>query len=470
MTSASLLHVLSAHRRLLLAGALLGVLLAVLAALFVPPTYDSTTSIYVTARSSSGDDPTSAYQGTLLSQDRIASYRALATSHRVLVPVVEQQGRAEPAEDLAGRISVTAAPESTVLSLTVSGPDPVQDAETANAVARRLVAVVGELERSARSGVQLETVDPARPAVRPSSPGLATTAPVAAVAGLIVAAGVALVRHTTDRRVGHRLPALSGAPLLGRLPVHPRRARDGSRLGSPEVTDGARRLRTAVTARGGNRAVLAVASAVRGEGRTTTALALAAAFAGTERVAVVEADLRNPGIAGLLGLPPDRGLAEVLAGRATLGDAMLRWDTAGGDVLVAGGPGAGLGTDLQGPAMAGVLALLRERYDVVLVDGPAVRESSEAVELARLADGVLLVCRTDSTDADELTAAVDELGTVHVTPMGSVDTGGHAPGRDADPTADPSRDPGVLEPDPDRPGATGRYRHRARRAVPGRSR
>lgn len=470
MTSATLLHVLSAHRRLLLAGALLGVLLAALAALFVPPTYDSTTSIYVTARSSSGDDPTSAYQGTLLSQDRIASYRALATSHRVLVPVVEQQGRAEPAEDLAGRISVTAAPESTVLSLTVSGPDPVQDAETANAVARRLVAVVGELERSARSGVQLETVDPARPAVRPSSPGLATTAPVAAVAGLIVAAGVALVRHTTDRRVGHRLPALSGAPLLGRLPVHPRRARDGSRLGSPEVTDGARRLRTAVTARGGNRAVLAVASAVRGEGRTTTALALAAAFAGTERVAVVEADLRNPGIAGLLGLPPDRGLAEVLAGRATLGDAMLRWDTAGVDVLVAGGPGAGLGTDLQGPAMAGVLALLRERYDVVLVDGPAVRESSEAVELARLADGVLLVCRTDSTDADELTAAVDELGAVHVTPMGSVDTGGHASGRDADPTADPSRDPGVLEPDPDRPGATGRYRHRARRAVPGRSR
>lgn len=470
MTSATLLHVLSAHRRLLLAGALLGVLLAALAALFVPPTYDSTTSIYVTARSSSGDDPTSAYQGTLLSQDRIASYRALATSHRVLVPVVEQQGGAEPAEDLAGRISVTAAPESTVLSLTVSGPDPVQDSETANAVAGRLVAVVGELERSARSGVQLETVDPARPAVRPSSPGLATTAPVAAVAGLIVAAGVALVRHTTDRRVGHRLPALSGAPLLARLPVHPRRARDGSRLGSPEVTDGARRLRTAVTARGGNRAVLAVASAVRGEGRTTTALALAAAFAGTERVAVVEADLRNPGIAGLLGLPPDRGLAEVLAGRATLGDTMLRWDTAGVDVLVAGGPGAGLGTDLQGPAMAGVLALLRERYDVVLVDGPAVRESSEAVELARLADGVLLVCRTDSTDADELTAAVDELGAVHVTPMGSVDTGGHASDRDAEPTAAPTRDPDVLEPDPDRPGATGRYRHRARRALPGRSR
>lgn len=467
MTSASLLHVLSAHRRLLLAGALLGVLLAALAALFVPPTYDSTTSIYVTARAS-GDDPTSAYQGTLLSQDRIASYRALATSHRVLVPVVEQQGGAEPAEDLAGRISVTAAPESTVLSLTVSGPDPVQDAETANAVAGRLVAVVGELERSARSGVQLETVDPARPAVRPSSPGLATTAPVAAVAGLIVAAGVALVRHTTDRRVGHRLPALSGAPLLGRLPVHPRRARDGSRLGSPEVTDGARRLRTAVTARGGNRAVLAVSSAVRGEGRTTTALALAAAFAGTERVAVVEADLRAPGVAGLLGLPPDRGLAEVVAGRATLGDAILRWDAAGVDVLVAGG--LGLGAGLQGPAMAGVLALLRERYDVVLVDGPPVRESSEAVELARLADGVLLVCRTDSTDADELTAAVDELGTVHVTPMGSVDTGGHASGRDADPTADPSRDPDVLEPDPDRPGATGRYRHRARRAVPGRSR
>ncbi|MBN9758121.1 Tyrosine-protein kinase EpsD [Pseudonocardia sp. Ae406_Ps2] len=469
MTSATLLHVLSAHRRLLLAGALLGVLLAALAALFVPPTYDATTSIYVTARAS-GDDPTSAYQGTLLSQDRIASYRALATSHRVLVPVVEQQGRAEPAEDLAGRISVTAAPESTVLSLTVSGPDPVQDAETANAVAGRLVAVVGELERSARSGVQLETVDPARPAVRPSSPGLATTAPVAAVAGLIVAAGVALVRHTTDRRVGHRLPALSGAPLLGRLPVHPRRARDGSRLGSPEVTDGARRLRTAVTARGGNRAVLAVASAVRGEGRTTTALALAAAFAGTERVAVVEADLRNPGIAGLLGLPPDRGLAEVLAGRATLGDAMLRWDAAGVDVLVAGGPGAGLGADLQGPAMAGVLALLRERYDVVLVDGPAVRESSEAVELARLADGVLLVCRTDSTGADELTAAVDELGAVHVTPMGSVDTGGHASDRDTEPTAAPTRDPDVLEPDPDRPGDTGRYRHRARRALPGRSR
>ncbi|WP_226360559.1 hypothetical protein [Pseudonocardia sp. ICBG1142] len=107
---------------------------------------------------------------------------------------------------------------------------------------------------------------------------------------------------------------------------------------------------------------------------------------------------------------------------------------------------------------------------MVLVDGPAVRESSEAVELARLADCVLLACRTDSTDADELTAAVDELGAVHVTPMGSVDTGGHASDRDAEPTAAPTRDPDVLEPDPDRPGATGRYRHRARRALPGRSR
>ena len=71
--------------------------------------------------------------------------------------------------------------------------------------------------------------------------------------------------------------------------------------------------------------VVAVTSAGRGEGRTTTAanLALIAAQEGAP-VVLVEADLRRPSLASLFGLAPRAGLAEVLDGTAELSQAVVR--------------------------------------------------------------------------------------------------------------------------------------------------
>jgi len=72
--------------------------------------------------------------------------------------------------------------------------------------------------------------------------------------------------------------------------------------------------------------VIAVTSAVRGEGVSITAanLALTAARGRDARVALVDCDLRRGGIAAIFGLGGRTGLAEVLTGKTEIGEALGR--------------------------------------------------------------------------------------------------------------------------------------------------
>src|SRR5260370_20029269 len=85
------------------------------------------------------------------------------------------------------------------------------------------------------------------------------------------------------------------------------------------------RYRVECLARSGFRA-LAFSSAQRGEGRTTTVvnLALELGRGGRYRVVLVDADLRRPGVHNLLGLRPQKGLCEGVAGSARLEDRLWR--------------------------------------------------------------------------------------------------------------------------------------------------
>lgn len=121
-----------------------------------------------------------------------------------------------------------------------------------------------------------------------------------------------------------------------------------------------------------NRCVL-VTSALRLEGKTTTAsnLALAlASLAAERRIALVDLDMHRPSIARGLGIRPEVGIERVLAGEATVAAARIRTDVPALDVFAVEKPRARAHELLAGQRLPQVLQELREGYDTVVIDGP----------------------------------------------------------------------------------------------------
>jgi len=166
------------------------------------------------------------------------------------------------------------------------------------------------------------------------------------------------------------------------------------------VAEQYRRLHTALWLDGGP-VVLALTSAIRGEGVTEATLGLGAVLAHdlAGRFVVAELNLAAPALAQRFALAPAPGLAECLRGEAAL-DTALRptslanlWLLPGGDP----GPASDVTRLVRGEALREQVAQLRAQFDRVVLDLPAVLSTSDAVALARLADAVALAVRAGVT-------------------------------------------------------------------------
>jgi Mrp family chromosome partitioning ATPase len=139
----------------------------------------------------------------------------------------------------------------------------------------------------------------------------------------------------------------------------------------------------------GGSAALVISGVKPHVGTTTVALnlAVAAALAG-RRVLLVDAHLGRPGIAARLGIEPHVGIEDVLAGKAALEEALLPTVAPALQVLPAKAPAAE--SLLSHDAAAWLLRLLRPRFEVLLLDGPAFASTALAA-LAPCCDALYLV-------------------------------------------------------------------------------
>ena len=155
-----------------------------------------------------------------------------------------------------------------------------------------------------------------------------------------------------------------------------------------------------------------VTSPGAGEGKSITAanLALTMAQEFQRRVVLVDADLRGPSVQALFGLDGDGpGLSEVLAGEATLDEALVYLPDYRLTVLPAGATPP-FPTELLGSsAMRRALDTLRARFDRVLLDLPSVMPLADVGTVAPLADGVVMVVRAGATQRPALDQALAAL-------------------------------------------------------------
>jgi len=276
-------------------------------------------------------------------------------------------------------------------------------------------------------------VSPASPPATPSSPKPVRDALIAVLLGLILGIGIALLREFLDDRIKSQndLERVAGSnPVLGLIPrISEWRNRKNTVLVSVErpnspPSEAYRGLRTSIQFMGLDKptTIIEVTSASAGDGKTTTAVNLAATIAeGGQNVILVSCDLRKPRLHEFFGLPNDVGFTSVLVDQLTLRDACLPAPGVERLWILPSGPVPPNPSELLGSQRGRELfRILAERFDVVVVDTPPVLPVTDAAVIATLADGVLMVCSAGKTTNKDFSKALQLLDRVNAPILGLV--------------------------------------------------
>ena len=287
---------------------------------------------------------------------------------------------------------------------------------------QQLIASPPNAERLSSLGVA--TPSKVSPGLRPprSRPGRMA---LAAVLGLLLGAGAALIAERSDTRVRTKEEAEEAfdLPVLAEIPPFPVSARHRNEVAThtkpnSAVAESYRTLRASLllmqrdqsTANGTAKAngssehdgigVVLVSSANPAEGKTTTAANLAATLAEAgKQVLVVDCDFRHPRLGHLLGADDRAGLSDVLRGGPRLADVVNPTNIPGVAVVTSG-------TVVDNPAELFALegesfiAEARRTADIVILDTPPLLAINDATELVPFVDAVVLVCRAGRTPAN----------------------------------------------------------------------
>lgn len=162
--------------------------------------------------------------------------------------------------------------------------------------------------------------------------------------------------------------------------------------------------------RSGRTQVIALTSARPGEGKSTMAANLAWAFFSMgEKTLLIDVDLRRGRTHEILNLPNATGLSNHFAGEVNLEQIIQKTANPNLDVITRGPFMPGASEFLARSEFEQLILSARNSYDRIVLDGPPVLGLSETLSLQRLADGVVLVVRAESTPTSDIETCAEQL-------------------------------------------------------------
>jgi len=250
-------------------------------------------------------------------------------------------------------------------------------------------------------------IDPSRLPKAPFGPNKQKIVGVAMLVALAVAVSIALLLERIDVTVktSHEVESKLEVKAVGILPRM--RLAPGAlieRLFVDEnhgpFAEAIRSIRSDLLLSGVDspqKAVL-LTSSLPQEGKTTVACNLAFAFSQIKKTLLVEADMRRPKIARVLGADARRaGLSELVAGSVPLDECAYPADNSNLWVLQSGRVPLNPLELISSHRFAEVMEMLMKAFDVIIIDSPPLQVASDALVLSQFATSILYVVKADST-------------------------------------------------------------------------
>jgi tyrosine-protein kinase len=275
----------------------------------------------------------------------------------------------------------------------------------------------------------LTIIESAELPTNPIGPMKGLTILLAAVVGFALAAGEAYLLEYLDDSLKSpdAVTRLFSASIIGHVFEQGDGKNEEDQLYNADdldhpIAEAFRSLRTNIEISQADRPLktILVTSADIGDGKTSVAANLALSMAQREKeVVLIDADLRKPNIHEFFELTNDRGLVDLISGRAAIGDVLQFKNDKKVAVLTTGNTPSNPAELLSSKKMEQLLCQLEETTDVVIIDGPPLIVA-DAMILASKVDGVLMVVRPGHTRESLAKAAMEHIRLVGAKMVGVV--------------------------------------------------
>lgn len=167
---------------------------------------------------------------------------------------------------------------------------------------------------------------------------------------------------------------------------------------------------------------IVITSAVPMESKSNVSLNLSVSLAeDNKKVLLIDADLRKSSIQTMLHIKHTfAGLSTWLKGRFSLDEVIVHSDTLNIDIVPSGTIPPNPSELLSGDMMKTLITSMRACYDYIIIDAPPISVVTDAAIIAGMADGTLLVVRSDYARLDVIQLAKQRLTDVNAKIMGVV--------------------------------------------------
>lgn len=275
------------------------------------------------------------------------------------------------------------------------------------------------IDELTRSGVQI--VDRAEVPKIPIRPRKTMVLLLSAVVGLVAGMALALYRESVDTSFRYQEEAESYLmlPVLGQTPYLRDKRKDVITLdlmthNEPRstVAESFNHIRNYLESIAGPKGLstFLVTGSSPQEGKTDVAVNLAISFSEVGRkVLLLDADLRRPRLHNTFALKPIPGFNELLSGEVTVDDVVHKTSIANLSVIPCGKLPGRPAELLETSDQAGILQLLKNRFEYIILDSPPILPVTDALILADVVDGIIQVVQGDKTGREIARAAKNRL-------------------------------------------------------------
>lgn len=402
---------------------------------YLPHSFTASSTIrFMTVR---GGSPENVRYEVIYADRLMNTYRRMTDSS-----VFQQELREHLGQTELPVVAIGVLPNTELMRISASSPDPVLARDAANKVADMLVAqslqdsifnFSTELDGSPETASAFQNppvtvIDRAEIPEIPSGLSLPLYGLIGLLSGLVVGSGLAFILENTDDRLRdpENIQELIDKPVLAEISQY--RKKGGKLILDDGVqAEAFRRLRTMLlsTMQPASHKTILVTSGDAKEGKSFIVANLAISLARMGlKILLIDVDMRRPTQHQIFNLSGNyMGLSSVLTNKQTLEDAIQPTNYPDLYVLPSGPLLVNPADLIESGYMISLLNKLRQQYDLILLDTPAFLHVPEVLSLSSLVDGLLVVIRSGFTQRKNLETLLYQLFTQNAHLIGVVVNG-----------------------------------------------